>query len=71
MRAIAVAVVVVLISASACLAQSGQTAERRKARAAGPSQAPPQTSNWTGLQAGANGGNSSLAQNFAEPGAFL
>jgi outer membrane immunogenic protein len=29
------------------------------------------TSNWTGLQTGATGGNSSLAQNFAEPGAHL
>ena len=71
MRTIAVAAVVVLISASACLAQGGQTAERRKARAAGPSQAPAQTGSWNGLQTGANGGNSSLAQNFADPGAFL
>ena len=60
-----------MISASACLAQTGQTAERRKSRAASPSQPPPQSNNWNGLQTGANGGNSSLAQNFADPGAFL
>jgi outer membrane immunogenic protein len=40
---------------------------RRAARAA----APAPTTNWTGFQTGATGGNSSLAQNFAEPGAFL
>ena len=33
--------------------------------------APQQTSNWTGGQFGAFGGDSSLAQNFTEPGAFL
>jgi len=29
------------------------------------------TTQWSGLQTGANGGSSSLAQNFAEPGAYL
>jgi outer membrane immunogenic protein len=73
MRAISVAFGVL---ASACFAQPAMAQENPK-RAAGPSRArapaPPQTptSNWTGLQTGANGGNSSLAQNFAEPGAFL
>jgi len=71
MRSIGVAVVVVAISGSACLAQVGQPAEKRKTRAARPAQPATPTSNWTGLQTGANGGNSSLAQNFAEPGAFL
>ena len=75
MRAISVAAFGVL--ASACFAQPALADENPKPRAAGPSRAqapaPPQapTSNWTGLQTGANGGNSSLAQNFAEPGAFL
>lgn len=63
MHTINVAVLGVLISA--CLAQVGQAAEKRKPRPQAPS------SNWNGLQTGANGGNSSLAQNFAEPGAFL
>jgi outer membrane immunogenic protein len=63
--------VVVGILVSACLAQVGQAAEKRKPRAANPTQTSAPSSNWTGLQTGANGGNSSLAQNFAEPGAFL
>jgi outer membrane immunogenic protein len=53
------------------LAQAGQPAEKRKPRPASTTQTPAPSSNWTGLQTGANGGNSSLAQNFAEPGAFL
>ena len=75
MRVISVAAFGVL--ASACFAQLALSDENPKPRAAGPSrakaQAPTQapTNNWTGLQTGANGGNSSLAQNFAEPGAFL
>jgi outer membrane immunogenic protein len=75
MRAIGIAAFGVL--AWAGFAQPALADENPKPRAAGPSRArapaPPQapTSNWTGLQTGANGGNSSLAQNFAEPGAFL
>jgi outer membrane immunogenic protein len=73
MRAISIAALGVL--ASACFAQLALTDENPRPRAAGPSRAPvptqAPTSNWTGLQTGANGGNSSLAQNFAEPGAFL
>jgi outer membrane immunogenic protein len=69
MRTISAAVSGLLISA--CFAHIGQAAEKRKPRAAAPPQAQSPTSNWTGLQTGANGGNSSLAQNFAEPGAFL
>ncbi len=69
MRSISVAAFGVL--ASACFAQVALADENRKPRAVGPSRTPAPTSNWTGLQTGANGGNSSLAQNFAEPGAFL
>jgi outer membrane immunogenic protein len=65
---IRVAVASILVSTSVA---HGQAAEKRKPRAAAPPQAPAPSSNWTGLQTGANGGNSSLAQNFAEPGAFL
>ena len=68
MRKLTAAVLGVIVSA--CLAQAGHAQEKRK-RASGSSQATTTTTNWNGLQTGANGGNSSLAQNFAEPGAFL
>jgi outer membrane immunogenic protein len=68
MRKLTVAVLGVLVSA--CLTQTGHAQEKRK-RASGGSQATTTNTNWNGLQTGANGGNSSLAQNFAEPGAFL
>jgi outer membrane immunogenic protein len=71
MRSIGIAVVFVAFYSSECLAQAGRPVEQRKPRAARPAQPAAPTSNWTGLQTGANGGNSSLAQNFAEPGAFL
>ena len=69
MRKASVAVLGILMSV--CLTQAGHTQEKRKSRAAGGSQPATTTTNWNGLQTGANGGNSSLAQNFAEPGAFL
>jgi len=46
----------------------GTQASRQKKRPPPPSTP---SSNWTGLQTGATGGNSSLAQNFAEPGSHL
>jgi outer membrane immunogenic protein len=67
MRTISAVVLGVWISV--CLAQVAEAAEKkRKPR---PAQPATSTTNWNGLQTGANGGNSSLAQNFAEPGAFL
>jgi len=69
MRTIGAAVCSLLLGT--CLAQGSAAAEKRKPRSATPAQAQAPASNWTGLQTGANGGTSSLAQNFAEPGAFL
>ena len=66
--------IVVVVSAliSAFFTQGVLADGKAKPRKAQPSTAPAApSSNWTGLQTGANGGNSSLAQNFAEPGAFL
>jgi len=56
---------------SLCLAQAGHAQEKRKKRAPAAAPAATTTDTWNGFQTGANGGNSSLAQNFAEPGAFL
>jgi outer membrane immunogenic protein len=69
MRKTSVAVVGVLLSV--CLAQAGHAQEKRKSRSSSSTQGTTTTNNWNGFQTGANGGNSSLAQNFAEPGAFL
>jgi outer membrane immunogenic protein len=47
-------------------------ADKYQPKQAGPAAAMTTTStNWTGGQFGGNGGGSSLAQNFADPGSFL
>ena len=69
MRKSSIAVLGVLMSA--CLAQAGHAQEKRKKPPPASTQTATTTNTWNGFQTGANGGNSSLAQNFAEPGAFL
>jgi len=64
-------IVAVGLLAGTCCAHGVLADEQRKQRPAAAKKAPAPSTNWNGLQTGANGGNSSLAQNFAEPGAFL
>jgi outer membrane immunogenic protein len=66
-RTAGLGLLIVLCLTEAAHAQGTQS-PRPKKSAASSSAA---TSNWTGLQGGATGGNTSLAQNFAEPGAHL
>jgi outer membrane immunogenic protein len=62
---------VALIVIGSALSANADEYKRPAAPQQAQAPAPQQASNWTGGQFGAFGGDSSLAQNFTEPGAFL